>query len=292
LYKSFFVMIFFNFILFYLGLIYYINFNLVIVLSVWLIVLSFNPSFYSFEIFIISLIITKLTPLFKSKKTKGYISLLNSILSFLIPFYFFIIEIIKKDEEKIPSININNNNEYKNSYSNPIKFENSRNENLKEKNLSKSNSISYLSENNNNSTKNILKEKNKKENSLSDSKNKNISSENLSNMNSEKEYLKFEIYENERWWMLVGWKKSLIRNEIPLWCKVNDNKNFCDLNMVFLPNDNNIKYKWNGEWKVEKTNNTDDNGWEYSSDFHSKFIKNKEGNYVRRRKWVRFAIRI
>ena len=153
------------------------------------------------------------------------------------------------------------------------------------RNPSKRNSISYFSDNNK-IFQNSLIEKNQKISLLD----KKISTDNLKNDNQN--IFKYEILENERWWMLVGWKKSLIRNEIPLWCKVNDQKNFCDLNMVFLPNNNKDKYKWLGEWKIEKTINTDENGWEYSSDFHSKFTNKKEGNYVRRRKWVRFACKI
>ena len=92
--------------------------------------------------------------------------------------------------------------------------------------------------------------------------------------------------------MLVGWKKNMIMNEIPLWCKVNDLKTFCDKNMIFLPIDGINKYKWSSEWKVEINDNTDSEGWEYSVDFHSQFDKNDEGKYVRRRKWIRYASQI
>ena len=283
-YKSIIIMVLFNFILFYLGLINYINLNLVFILSVWLIVLSFNPSFYSFEIFLISLINTKITPLFKSKESKEFLSGLNTVFSFFIPFYYNITEILKKEEkEKVPSIYVNDNKILNNSLSSTIIMDDPQK--IINRNPSKRNSISYFSENNK-IFHNSLTEKSRNFPTLE----KKLSTDNLKNSNQE--MLKYEIVENERWWMLVGWKKSLIRNEVPLWCKVNDQKNFCDLNMVFLPNNNKEQYQWLGEWKIEKTNNTDDNGWEYSSDFHSKFTNKKEGNYVRRRKWVRFASKI
>jgi hypothetical protein len=283
-YKSIILMVFFNFIFFYLGLINYINLNLLFILSVWLIVLSFNPSFYSFEIFIISLINTKITPIFNSKQSKELKSNLNTLFSFFIPFYYNITEILKKDEkEKVNSIYVNDNKILNNSLSSTIVMDDTQK--LINRNPSKRNSISYFSDNNK-IFQNSLIEKNQKISLLD----KKISTDNLKNDNQN--IFKYEILENERWWMLVGWKKSLIRNEIPLWCKVNDQKNFCDLNMVFLPNNNKDKYKWLGEWKIEKTINTDENGWEYSSDFHSKFTNKKEGNYVRRRKWVRFACKI
>ena len=282
-YKSIILIVLFNFILFYLGLINYINLNLVFILSVWLLVLSFNPSFYSFEIFIISLITTKITPFFKSKQSKEFISGLNIVFSFFIPFYYNITEILKKEEKEVPSIYVNDNKILNNSLSSTIIMDDPQK--IINRNPSKRNSISYFSDNNN-IFHNTLRDKNKKNTILE----KQLSSENLK-INNEV-MLKYEIFENERWWMFIGWKKSLIKNEIPLWCKVNDQKNFCDLNMVFLPNNNKEKYQWLGEWKIEKTNNTDENGWEYSSDFHSIFTNKTEGNYVRRRKWVRFASKI
>jgi hypothetical protein len=108
----------------------------------------------------------------------------------------------------------------------------------------------------------------------------------LSDFSSEEEVLKFEIYENERWWVVVGWSKNLILNERPLWSDL-AGKIFMDKNSVFLPN--NEEYSWGGDWKVEASENCDAQGWEYSSDFNSSFVNNTKGKYVRRRKWVRYA---
>lgn len=106
----------------------------------------------------------------------------------------------------------------------------------------------------------------------------------LKNSNSQ-ELLKFELYENERWWMFVGWAKNLIMNERPLWSDISG-KNYMDKNSVFLPNSD---YQWMGDWKVEATDNCDAQGWEYASDFNSDFGSKPLGKYVRRRKWVRYA---
>ena len=122
-------------------------------------------------------------------------------------------------------------------------------------------------------------------------KNKNLS-ENKTSSNEIIKLLKFELYENERWWIFVGWTKKMIMNEIPIWCKVENLKKYCNKDMIFLPINNDIKYQWSGEWKIDFTENTDELGWEYSSDFKSKFVKFEDGKYVRRRKWVRYANKI
>ena len=51
-------------------------------------------------------------------------------------------------------------------------------------------------------------------------------------------------------------------------------------------------YRWETDWKIEINENTDKNGWEYSKDFENKFEKYNRQKYVRRRKWVRYAIKI
>ena len=81
--------------------------------------------------------------------------------------------------------------------------------------------------------------------------------------------IKYELYENERWWMFIGWNKNLISDESMIWYKVEKPKEYCDKNMVKLPGNNN--YKWNDEWKIEINETSDDYGWEYSSDFNNNF---------------------
>ena len=124
-------------------------------------------------------------------------------------------------------------------------------------------------------------------------KNKNlIENTYKSSSNKIDKLLKFELYENERWWIFVGWTKKMIMNEIPIWCNVENLTKYCNKEMVFLPINNDIKYQWAGEWKIDFTENTDELGWEYSSDFKSKFVKFEDGKYVRRRKWVRYENKI
>lgn len=103
--------------------------------------------------------------------------------------------------------------------------------------------------------------------------------------------VKYEIYENERWWVALGWCKKMILDEIPLWCAVNKPKNYCDKNMIFL----NENERWTSEWKIESNEDCDSNGWEYginSFDSKTKFGAKSTNKYVRRRKWVRYAQKI
>ena len=108
-------------------------------------------------------------------------------------------------------------------------------------------------------------------------------------INNNKDILKYELYENERWWKFVGWKKTLIFDESMIWYKVGKPKEYCDKNMVKLPGNN--SYKWKDDWKIETNKNCDENGWEYSLDFNNNFQKYNGHQYVRRRKWVRYATR-
>lgn len=101
------------------------------------------------------------------------------------------------------------------------------------------------------------------------------------------EVQKFEIYENERWWVVIGWVKKMLMNECALWCLVSDLKTYCDTAMIALPDEK--EYKWGCEWKIEKHDKTDKDGWEYGDDFQSEFSEIAENKYVRRRKWVRYA---
>ena len=103
--------------------------------------------------------------------------------------------------------------------------------------------------------------------------------------------IKFELYENERWWVVVGWSKNTA-GDTPAWCRVDKPYEYCDKTKIFLPNDEYVKYQWSAEWKIEKTDNTDSQGWEYADKFDSEFSKDDKFKYVRRRKWVRYANKI
>ena len=103
--------------------------------------------------------------------------------------------------------------------------------------------------------------------------------------------IKYEIYENERWWMFVGWNKDLIFDESPSWYKAEKPKEYCDKNMIKLLGGDG-GYKWDSDWKILLGNNTDNNGWEYSKDFSGNFGRHSQKQNVRRRKWVRYASKI
>jgi len=120
------------------------------------------------------------------------------------------------------------------------------------------------------------------------SKSVNINNDILSDESLKTQSLKYEILENERWWMFVGWTKNLISNERPIWSDISG-KNYLDFKSVFLPG---LNYEWIGNWTIELSENNDDEGWEYASDFNSKFSLNSFSKYVRRRKWVRYARRL
>lgn len=99
------------------------------------------------------------------------------------------------------------------------------------------------------------------------------------------EQVKYELYENERWWMMVGWTKNLVLNEVPLWSDTSFIK-YMDKSTVVIPSKN---YDWENDWKVEFSIQSDDQGWEYAQDFKSDFTSDSFGKYVRRRKWIRVA---
>ena len=116
---------------------------------------------------------------------------------------------------------------------------------------------------------------------------KNTTNKNIISGNN---LIKFELYENERWWVIVGWTKKVVNS--PTWCRVDNPSEFCDKSKIFLPNDENNTYQWSADWKIEINNDTDEDGWMYSDDFGSDFSKNEKFKYVRRRKWIRYANKI
>ena len=100
-----------------------------------------------------------------------------------------------------------------------------------------------------------------------------------------KKKISFDVYENERWWIMVGWSKNLVMEEVPLWGDLYNSP--LQLGDVVLPDN----YKWSGEWSVFKDFSTDSEGWTYAVDFESPFDKQEaSGLYVRRRRWVRSAL--
>ena len=107
------------------------------------------------------------------------------------------------------------------------------------------------------------------------------------NNENKDEVRKYELFETERWWLLLGWTKQRQINDPPNWCDIR----YIEMSRerIILP----INYEWIGEWEVERKDNsyaTDSSGWEYSTDFYNnQWSGNKEKNYVRRRKWIKMA---
>lgn len=99
--------------------------------------------------------------------------------------------------------------------------------------------------------------------------------------------LTFEIYENERWWVIISWQKKVLMNEVPLWSDIKQ-KQYIDKETCILPNS---EYSWLSDWEIKITSNSDKDGWEYSNDFNSTFNSDPFGKFVRKRKWVRTAIK-
>ena len=111
---------------------------------------------------------------------------------------------------------------------------------------------------------------------------------NEQNMDNE---IKFEIYENERWWPFVGWRKDLYFDEPQIWHKISKPKEYFDKNMIKLPRGS-AKYEWGNDWQIECDDESDEFGWEYSQSFGGNFGRKGLLTKVRRRKWVRYAKKI
>ena len=114
---------------------------------------------------------------------------------------------------------------------------------------------------------------------------------NEKNEKNGKNIIKYEIYENERWWMFIGWSKDLIFDETVPWYRIDNPDIYFDKSMAILPGGKR-EFKWENEWKIEKNSNSDENGWEYAKNFKSEFDRKRGKQNVRRRKWVRYAIKI
>jgi hypothetical protein len=233
----------------YFGL---VRINMLIIISIWAFILLRNPSFQAFVIFLFNFIYKKFfSKLDNIPKLNKFTRVVETTIFTVVPFAEIIRKVLKIKKE----IMINSTRDTKNKYaSNDLKLKDVL-ENLQDKTVLLSTDISNAS---------------------------------VPLSGDTGEYLKFEIYENERWWMFVGWSKNLIMNERPLWSDV-AGKTYMDKNSVFLPNEN---YQWVGDWKVESTSTCDDQGWEYSNDFNSTYESRSTGKYVRRRKWVRYAKKI
>lgn len=224
-----------------------IRVKILVIITIWTFILLRNPSFQAFVIFLFNFINKKfISKLDDIPKINKITRGIEITIFTVVPFAEIIRKVLKIKKEIMINLTRDTNTKIN---TNDLKLKDVL-ENLQDKTVLLSNDIS-----------------------------------NSCNVNNSTEYLKLEIYENERWWMFVGWSKNLIMNERPLWSDL-AGKNYMDKNSVFLPNET---FHWVGDWKVEATNTCDDQGWEYSNDFNSAYDSRSTGKYVRRRKWVRYA---
>lgn len=243
-------LIIWNFFIIYFNL---IRIQLYIIAILWIVVLTRNPPFMAFIIFMTKFVYNKF---FDNLPKYNFI---DKIKKYTTQFLF---QFIPFFELAIRVHNIRNSNEKINSKNISVLFAKNNSEmNEERRSLSKSNSAAIIPQPSFNNLMNDF------------------------DVNSG-DTIKYELFENERWWMFVGWAKNLILNERPLWSDILGKKPL-DKNMCLLPEN----FQWESEWKVEVNNNTDDQGWEYSSDFNSQFVAENIGKYVRRRKWIRTAIK-
>lgn len=256
-------LIIFNIVICYTCVSKLFNIKAMILSFIWYIAIIHNPHLFSFYLFSKKLCNKKLE--FIVKNTSFHIVIINLKHFILLCIPFYSLYILAKEQYYNENVNV---------LQPALSFENLTSETTT---ISKSNEKQ-------------LPNQTKTENVIKSVVNRRDSKLGMGNTNtvSIKRLLTYEIYENERWWLFTGWCKDVIMDEIQIWYRIDEPDKYCDKNKVELPSEKN--YKWIGEWKVEKTNRTDADGWEYANDFKSEFGPiNNANKYVRRRKWMRFA---
>ena len=99
----------------------------------------------------------------------------------------------------------------------------------------------------------------------------------------------YEVRENERWWIVVGFIKSMNTGDWPIWSDIKGILPYGKEN-VKLPGDN---YEWLGDWEHVINEETDEEGWQYASNFSNTLVKVKKiGHLVRSRVWRRSCKRV
>lgn len=95
------------------------------------------------------------------------------------------------------------------------------------------------------------------------------------------------VFENQRWWVGVGFTAQFILNEshpwTDTWGKQSPHKDLIE------PSFEGKKWRWNGDWTLIINETTDKQGWAYGTSFKAKELspKNEFLDVIRRRKWVR-----
>ena len=263
LYLNIFKLFIMNIIVFYTPLFHFVSVRNILLLFIWGITLSYNTYVCTAYEFITRVIKNTLFSLVNKSNTvhTWYMHVVH-LVQMAIPFYSLYVFIKQQEEKDVITqgqIFSFRSNDVTTTNVNDISIKRSRQRKLSGSDSTKKHMNEMISR--------------------SDSKRSTMGI----NQSGIKRLIKVELYENERWWVFVGWTKNVVMNEVPLWCKVSEPHLYCDKPGI------ETKYDWISEWKVETHDTTDEEGWEYSIDFNSLFSKSNVGKYVRRRKWVRYA---
>eukprot|EP01063_Lacrimia_lanifica_P035959 TRINITY_DN6997_c0_g3_i1.p1 TRINITY_DN6997_c0_g3~~TRINITY_DN6997_c0_g3_i1.p1 ORF type:complete len:3924 (+),score=1494.40 TRINITY_DN6997_c0_g3_i1:108-11879(+) len=96
-----------------------------------------------------------------------------------------------------------------------------------------------------------------------------------------------ETYENQRYYPIVGWSSKLLPTDGPKWSCKNRKE---DRRREVLDQRLGKEWRWLGTWEMERSSDTDKDGWTYAVDFPFKYHNKKSaGHCVRRRRWFRQA---
>ena len=93
-----------------------------------------------------------------------------------------------------------------------------------------------------------------------------------------------ELWENNRWYPLTGWRGGLLPTDRPHYSNRDGTEERRKEHVKLPP-----RYEWSTEWEVYiNPDSTDSEGWEYAVDFPSHFHKDcHKTSCVRRKKWLR-----
>jgi len=94
-----------------------------------------------------------------------------------------------------------------------------------------------------------------------------------------------EVWENQRYIPWVGFTQRLLPTDRSPWSSGDGQNGVAEVRSI-RPSPG---WRWIGDWVVDSTHNTDEDGWQYATDFPSPFVGryNKMRHFVRRRRWTR-----
>jgi hypothetical protein len=94
-----------------------------------------------------------------------------------------------------------------------------------------------------------------------------------------------EVWENQRYIPWVGFTQRLLPTDRSPWSSGDGHNGVAEVRSI-RPSPG---WRWIGDWVVDSTHNTDEDGWQYATDFPSPFVGryNKMRHFVRRRRWTR-----